>query len=134
MKKTVFLCGPMKGIKRKNGLNWRNKATELLSSNFIVKHAYRGREEKETFLDSRSAVARDKYDVLKSDILIVNDTFEDVSMIGTSMEVLLAFENHIPIILFGRAHDQDYFLNYHSHARCYSLQEACKLANRMFSD
>lgn len=134
MKKTVFLCGPMRGIPKKDALSWRKKATELLSAKFIVKHAYRGREEKETFLDPRSAVARDKYDVLKSDILIVNDTFTDASMIGTAMEVLLAFENHIPVVVFGTAHNKDYFLNYHSHARCSSLKEACELVNRMFFD
>lgn len=134
MKKTVFLCGPMSGILREVGLGWRKDATKLLSANFIVKHAYRGRETKETFSDPRMAVARDKYDVHRSDVLIVNDTFPEASMIGTAMEVFLAFENHIPVIVFGDAHDQDYFLNYHSHVRCSSLEEACELINRMFVD
>jgi hypothetical protein len=134
MKKTVFLCGPMRGIQREIGLKWVERATKLLSSYFIVRHAYRGREIQETFADPKSAVARDKYDVLQSDVLIVNDTFPGASMIGTAMEVCLAFENHKPIIVFGKAHDKDYFLNYHSHARCDSLEDACELANRMFSN
>lgn len=134
MKKIVFLSGPMRGIPREEGLGWRKKATELLSEKFDVKHAYRGREEKETFIDPKSAVARDKYDILHSDILIINDNFPAASMIGTAMEVLLAFENHIPIFIFGDAHKEDYFLNYHSHARFASLEEVCDMVNKMFAD
>ena len=124
----------MRGIQRKEGLAWRKQAEKQLAPNFKVKHAYRGREQKETFSDPRSAVARDKYDVTRSDILLVNDTFPNVSMVGTAMEILLAFENHIPVIIFGDAHNKDYFLNYHSDGRCSSLNEACDLINRMFRD
>ena len=134
MKKKIFLSGPMKGISRKQGMGWRTKATKLLSDKFVVRHAYRGREKQETFSDPRSAVIRDKYDIIHSDIVLVNDTMKDVSMIGTSMEVLLAYENNIPVILFGDAHKGDYFLDYHSHARLPSLKEACKLINKMFFD
>lgn len=133
-KKTVFLSGPMRGIPREEGVGWRKKAIKLLSEKFNVKHAYRGREEKETFTDPRLAVIRDKYDILHSDIMLVNDTFENASMIGTAMEVFLAHQNNIPVILFGNGHSKDYFLNYHSHARCENLEEACLLINTMFFD
>ena len=134
MKKTVFLSGPMRGIPREEGLSWRKKAMELLSGKFNVKHAYRGREKKETITDLRSAVARDKYDILHSDVLIVNDTFLTASMIGTAMEVFFAYENNIPIFIFGDSHKEDYFLNYHSHARYSSLEEVCDMVNKMFAD
>ena len=134
MKKVIFLSGPMKGVSRKESLAWRKKARDLLSKKFVVKHAYRGREVKETFDDPRSAVARDKYDVLHSDLLLVSDISPNASMIGTAMEVLLAYENNIPVILFGIGHEKDYFLNYHSHVGYTSLEEACEMINRMFLD
>ena len=134
MKKTIFLSGPMRGIPRIEGLGWRKKAIELLSNNFTVKHAYRGREKGETFSDPRSAVIRDKYDIAHSDIVIVNDTFPTASMIGTAMEVLLAFEHSIPVFIFGEGHKDDYFLNYHSHGRFSSLEEVCDMVNKMFVD
>lgn len=124
----------MTGIPRREGIAWREKARKLLSKHFLTKHAYRGREEKETFSDPKSAVIRDKYDIRHCDLLLVNDTFANVSMIGTAMEVLIAYENNIPVILFGRSHDKDYFLNYHSHARFTTLEEACAMINRMFAD
>lgn len=134
MKKTIFLSGPMRGISREEGLSWRIKASEMLSEKFNVKHAYRGREEKETFSDPRSAVIRDKYDILHSDLVIINDISENASMIGTAMEVLLAYENNIPVFIFGDGHIKDYFLNYHSHGRYSTLDEVCEMVNKMFSD
>lgn len=134
MKKRIFLAGPMRGIPREQGMSWRIEATRLLSKKFKVNHAYRGREERETFSDPRAAVIRDKYDIIHSDIVLVNDSMQGVSMIGTAMEILLAYEKNIPVILFGGAHKEDYFLNYHSHVRCVSLDDACQLINRMFSD
>lgn len=133
-RKTIFLCGPMRGIPRREGLAWREKARKLLPKHFLTKHAYRGREEKETFSDPKTAVIRDKYDIRHCDLLLVNDTFANASMIGTAMEVLIAYENNIPVILFGNAHNKDYFLNYHSQARFATLEEACAMINRMFAD
>lgn len=133
IKNTVFLSGPMRGIPRKEGLIWRKNAEKLLSKNFNVLHAYRGREDRETFPDPRLAVSRDKSDVKRSDIVLVNDSFDNASMIGTAMEVFFAYQMNKTVILFGHAHEKDYFLNYHSHVRCDSLREACELINRMFN-
>ena len=132
MKKTIFLSGPMKGVSRKESLEWREKATKLLSDNFNVLHALRGREEKETFSDPRVAVARDLSDIKNADILLVNDTLENCSMIGTSMEVFFTFQQLKPVIVFGEAHNKDYWLNYHTHLRTKSLEDACEVLNRMF--
>mgnify|MGYP001571845981 FL=1 len=133
IKKTIFLCGPMRGVDRKLSLEWRKKTTKILSPKFIVIHAMRGRELKETFLDYRAAVARDISDIKDADILLVNDTFENVSMIGTSMEIFFAYSLHKPVIIFGNAHEKDYWLNYHSHCRLKDLNEACKVLGSLFS-
>jgi hypothetical protein len=130
----VFLSGPMRGIPRSEGLAWRNTAKELLEPRFKVLHAYRGREEKETFTDPRGAVIRDKSDIMRSEIVIVNDTNPDASMIGTAMEVFFAHSLNKIVILFGNGHPNDYWLNYHSHIRAQTLEEACDIVNKLFID
>lgn len=132
MKKTIFLSGPMRGVSREISFGWRDNATRILEQDFHVLHALRGREEKETFSDPKTAVIRDLADILKSDIILVDDTIKDVSMIGTSMEVFFAFENKKPVIVFGHAHEKDYWLNYHSHLRVNTLEEACDVIKKMF--
>lgn len=133
MKKKIFLCGPMRGVPKNISLEWRKLATKYLSKKFDVIHAMRGREEKETFSDYRLAVIRDLNDIKKSDIILVSDTIDNCSMIGTSMEVFFAHQLTKPILIFGNAHEEDYWLNYHSHLRVSSLKEACRILNKMFS-
>jgi nucleoside 2-deoxyribosyltransferase len=87
----------------------------------------RGREEKETMPDPRLAIVRDKTDIEASDIILVNDTFPQASMIGTAMEVIYAFARGKIIIIFGCAHEHDYWLDYHCHARVETLEKACQL-------
>lgn len=131
--KTIFLSGPMRGIPRENARAWREKAKKILGKYFLVLDAYRGREQKETFPDPRLAVTRDKRDIMVSDIVLVNDTYKNASMIGTSMEILYAYQNNKVVIIFGEAHKGDYWMDNHSHARLQNLEDACELINRMFS-
>jgi nucleoside 2-deoxyribosyltransferase len=133
MKKKIFLSGPMRGVSRPEALQWRKEATELLSPSFEVIHAFRGREEKEAFTDPKAAVIRDLSDIKSCDVLLVNDTLAGASMIGTSMEVFYAFQQNKPVIVFGSAHDKDYWLNYHSHLRVEDLAKACEVLNRLFA-
>lgn len=133
-KKIIFLSGPMRGIPREEGIAWREKIRFILGDNFLVLHAYRGREEKETFPDPRGAIARDKQDIRRCDAVIVNDTLDYASMIGTSMEVFFAHSLDKPIIIFGRAHEDDYWLNAHSHMRMETLEEVCELMQKLFKD
>ncbi len=130
--KKVFLSGPIRGISREYSLGWRNEATELLKDKFDVTHALRNREEKETLPDSRLAIIRDKTDIDTSDILLVNDCFPNSSMIGTSMEIIYAYERNKIIIVFGDAHEKDYWFNYHIHSRVNNLDQACDLLKRFF--
>ncbi|MFA4827367.1 MAG: hypothetical protein WC596_03935 [Candidatus Shapirobacteria bacterium] len=134
MKRIVFLSGPMRGISRAEGIAWREKAKKLLEVHFRVLHAYRGREKKETFPDPKGAVIRDKDDIRRASILLVNDTLPNASMIGTAMEVFYAYQLEKIIIIFGNAHLNDYWLNYHSHVRLSSLEEACHLINSLFCE
>jgi nucleoside 2-deoxyribosyltransferase len=124
--KRIFLSGPIRGIPREQSLGWRLKAAELLKD-FTVIHALRNREVKETLPDSRLAIIRDKTDIDSADIILVNDEFGEASMIGTSMEVIYAHERGKIIVIFGCSHEKDYWLNYHSHVRVKTLEEACSL-------
>lgn len=123
----------MRGIPREEGIAWRKKASSLLEQHFQVLHAYRGREEKETFPDPKGAVARDKQDIERSDVLIVNDTLPAASMIGTAMEVYIANSKGKVVILFGDAHKEDYWLNVHAHIRVSTLEDACQIAVDLFA-
>jgi len=130
--KTVFLSGPIRGLSREDSMNWRNMAHELLSNDFNVVHALRGREVEETLPDPRLAIIRDKVDIDNADIILVNDTLPNASMIGTAMEVIYAHQKNKVIIIFGNGHEKDYWLNYHSYARVESLENACALVLQFF--
>ena len=130
--KTIFACGPIRGVERKLALAWRHELAEKLHNSFHVLHALRGREEKETMPDPRAAVIRDKSDILRSDILVVNDTLKDVSMVGTSMEIIFAHMHNKTIIVFGDAHAGNYFYDAHIHLRVKDLDEAVELLTRLF--
>ncbi len=132
--KTVFLSGPMSGLDRQTAQKWRQDAALFLEGCFKTVSPYRGREEKETFPDPKGAVVRDKNDILKCDVVIVNDTFENATMIGTAMELLYAYEHEKPIIVFGEAHKGDYFLDYHATIRVDTLEEACNICKTLFHD
>ena len=121
----IFLSGAIRGLPRELSLGWRKNANELLGDAAETVHALRGREQKETLPDYRLAVIRDKRDIDRSDIVLVNDTFENSSMIGTAMEVLYAYQQNKMVLIFGNAHEKDYWLNFHSHARFNTLEEAC---------
>jgi len=129
----VFLSGPIRGLPRSESLGWRKKATSLLSKKAETIHALRGRELKETLPDYRVAIHRDKRDIDRCNILLVNDTF-DASMIGTSMEVHYAHDKGKLVVIFGDKHKDDYWLNYHSHVRLETLEEACNFILEHYCD
>lgn len=131
-KRIVFLAGPIRGVPREKSLAWRVKAIKLLGSDFQLLHALRGREEKETFLDSRAVIARDKDDIKRADIVLVDDTWPNASMIGTAIEVFFAFELGKTIFLFGNAHQGDYWLENHSHGRFATLEKLCAFIKKQF--
>jgi hypothetical protein len=130
--KTVFLGGPIRHLERESALKWRLKAMKLLGNDFNVINPLRGREKGGTFPFLKGIVARDKYDIDHSDILLVNDELEDIAMIGTSMEIMYAFERGLIIALFGNGHKGNLFLEEHSHMRFDALEDASEFLIKMF--
>lgn len=122
----------MRGVPREQSLGYREEATRLLEENFRVLHAMRGRELKETMPDPKGAVIRDKMDIDQADIVLVNDSYTNVSNIGTAMEIMYSWERGKAVIIFGEEHLHDYWMNFHSHLRFKNLEEACHFINKMF--
>jgi hypothetical protein len=130
--KTIFLSGPMRGVPRAVSLGWRLDLEKKLAGNFKILHAFRGREEKETMPDPRGAVIRDKNDIINSDLIVVNDTFENVSMVGTSMEIIFANSLNKPIIVFGNVNKGNYWYDAHIHIRVNTVEEVEELLLKLF--
>ena len=59
-------------------------------------------------------VVRDKYDILKSDLLLVEYTNPTRNYAGTSMEIMFAYEHHKPIVIWSEHAQRNYWLQYHA--------------------
>jgi len=96
MIKIVYLCGPINGCSDAEAKDWREFAKANLTTGTLDPMArdYRGRE-REPGID-KEIVENDKIDIDNSDILLVNYVKPSV---GTSMEILYAWERKKPIIL-----------------------------------
>lgn len=98
MKQTIYLCGPINGCSDDEANGWRGEVKGWAQRNFLrtldpMRRDYRNSEH----LDYREIVELDKRDVLASDVVLVR--YERPS-VGTSMEVLFAWENRIPVVLW----------------------------------
>ena len=91
--KKPYLCGPILGCTDEECKDWRYMARkELPDSLDPMRRDYRGKE-----LDSYiEIVEQDKLDILNCDCVLVNYTKPSV---GTSMEILFAWEQHKPVIV-----------------------------------
>jgi len=105
-----------------------------LHPHFATLNPLRGRESKETLPSGQLAVQRDKEDIRRCQIMLVDDTRPSASMIGTSMEVHYAWSLGKLVILFGDAHEPDYWLDSHSDYRVTSLAAAVELLIEHFRD
>lgn len=132
MKKRVFLGGPIRGVDRSHSLGWRESVGAMLPS-FDVVNPLRGREERETMPNPRSVIWRDKNDIAEADILLVDDSVPGASMIGSAMEVMFAHALGKLVVVFGRAHSPDYWLDEHAHIRTDTLDEAVEILERHFA-
>jgi len=117
---TIYLCGPINGCTDAEANDWRSLVKGLWSGSTIdpMRRDYRGREAENV----RDIVELDKIDVLSSDVVLVN---YDKPSVGTSMEVLYAFERGKLVVVVARADASiSPWLRYHSHRVCHSFAEA----------
>ena len=117
MTRKVYLSGSIDNLTFEEALDWREKASYILSKYGIVTfNPLRGMDpDKPRSLEPSEAVTRDKRDIRSSDVLLVNLTHH-VCYKGTMMEILYAWEHEIPVVIFyGDAKENlGYWVEYHA--------------------
>ena len=115
MKPTLYLCGGIYNLTKKQQKEWRNQVKKELSKHYKIidptNKPYTGRNQKEI-------VEYDKQNIIRSDVIIVNATKPSW---GTAMEILYAYQHHKKIIVFTK--DKNPWLEYHSTVICETLQQ-----------
>lgn len=120
----VYLCGPINGCTDAEAKDWREHVkTKLPDTLDPMRRDYRGREDQCV----NEIVELDKVDVMKSDVLLVN---YDKPSVGTSMEVLYAFERGKVVVVVCRPEASiSPWLRYHCHKIAHSFDEAIGYIN-----
>ena len=119
---TIYLCGPINGCTDEECTNWRELVKSLWPGKTIdpMRRDYRGREKESV----NEIVELDKIDVTNSDVILVN---YDKPSVGTSMEVLYAFERgKLVVVVAQQGTNISPWLRYHSHAIVTSFADALR--------
>lgn len=124
MQRIAYLCGPINGCTDEECNNWRSLFKSLWSGETLdpMRRDYRGKEAE----SYREIVELDKIDVANSDVIIVS--YEKPS-VGTSMEILYAWERGKPIVVVARPDAViSPWMRYHSHKIVNSYADAAQQA------
>lgn len=120
----VYLAGPINGRSDAECNDWREQAKTLLAPHETLDpmdRDYRGKED----MNVGEIVEGDKYDINRCDALLA---YCDVPSVGTSMEVLYAYERLLRVVVVvppcGRVSP---WLRYHSEAVVESLERAAEV-------
>lgn len=122
----VYLCGPINGCTDAECKDWREEVKRRLPHTLDpMRRDYRGREE-ECY---REIVELDKGDIVDCDVLLVNYSKPSV---GTSMEILLAWEIKRTIVLWCAPDTVlSPWLRYHVTDIVHSLDEAIEVIRNL---
>ena len=127
----VYLAGGVNNLTGREVTSWRQEAKEKLKArNIEYIDPTRGRIKFDDQLvtdagadvSDNTTVVRAKNDIKKSDVLLVEMMNESRPYVGTSMEILYAWQMDMPIIVCSEYENS--FLNYHSTA-IFSRLEDC---------
>jgi nucleoside 2-deoxyribosyltransferase len=118
----IYLCGPINGCTDGECKDWREAAKPVLPDTLDpMRRDYRGREDQCV----PEIVEGDKADIDQCDALLVN---YDKPSVGTSMEILYAWERGIPVIVVAAKGARiSPWLRYHSKHVLNSFAEAFDL-------
>ena len=121
----VYLCGPIADCTDEQCMGWRDAAKAMLPDTVDpMRRDYRGREH--LYFE---VVEQDKLDIMQCDALLVNFLWPSV---GTSMEVLFAWEQHkIIIVVANKALVPSPWLRYHATTIVNTLEEAVCLLRKI---
>lgn len=122
VKRKVYLAGPINGCNDQEANNWREQLRSMLPSGLFtvlnpMRRDYRGSE----LVSYREIVELDKRDITSSDFVLVFCTKPSV---GTSMEILFAWERGIPVLTIAANGHLSPWLIYHSTAIVNGFEEA----------
>lgn len=107
----LYLCGPINECSDAEATGWRDAVKKMWPGETIdpMRRDYRGQEDQNV----DAIVELDKIDIMRSDALIVS---YDKPSVGTSMEVLFAFERGKPIaVVAAQGTRISPWLRYHCH-------------------
>lgn len=120
----LYLCGPINGCTDEEAKDWREAAKVALPYWVHVDpmvRDYRGQED----IKFREIVELDKQDILGCAAILVN---YDKPSVGTSMEILFAWEHQIPVfIVVSLGTRISPWLRYHATVIVPSFKEAFRL-------
>lgn len=123
--KMIYLCGPINGCTDEECKDWREfvKTKWWGATLDPMRRDYRGKEDESV----NEIVEFDKIDIMRCDALLVN---YDKPSVGTSMEILYAFERgkYIAVVAAEGTRISPW-MRYHSHAIVHSYVEALTLIN-----
>ncbi len=150
MKHYVYLSGPIAGLTYDQSEDWRTRAKALLDSDTIktlsplrAKEALRsvgaitGTGQEYAHLTplatARGIMTRDRFDTMRSTVVLVNLFGAKKVSIGTVMEIAWADAARIPIVLVmepGNIHEH-VMISEAIGYRTTSLEEACEIVERI---
>ncbi len=118
----VYLCGPIFGCTDEECKDWREAAKKVLPDTLDpMRKDYRGRTD-EFYVE---LVESDKQDIDESGALLVN---YDKPSVGTSMEILYAWEREKPVIVVAKKDTPiSPWLKYHAETIVHSFAEAFEI-------
>ena len=124
-KLTAYLAGPINDCTDEDCKDWRERMkTEMPEVNFLdpMRRDYRDFETEETAIE---IVENDKKDIDDSDVILV---YHDRPSVGTSMEVLYAFERDMFVLTIAcTGKPLSPWILYHSTKIVKSLEEAIEV-------
>ena len=126
----VYLAGPIFQCEDHECINWREEAKKSLGKIEVIDpmvRDYRGSTDR----DFNEIVEKDKADVDASDILLANCSKPSV---GTSMEVLYAWENGKKVYVITENRETSPWLLYHSHEVFKSVGDAIRYLNELIEN
>jgi len=121
--KTIYLAGPLRDCKENECSDWRKECKDKLSGWFNLLDPMRNNYKEHEIADRNELVSMDKKDIIDSDIVLANTWKISV---GTSMEILFAFEHHKIIIVIGEEKNLSPWTVFHATKILPNVQEAIK--------
>lgn len=146
---SVYLAGPITGLSYRKTLHWRDYAQKVLSPKIVVFSPMRAKEylagveciegsyEDIALSSARGIVARDRFDIQRCDVVLMNVLGAKIVSIGTVIEMGWADICRKPVILCieekGNLHDHPMFRELASY-RVAELEAGIQLAKALLNE